>query len=434
VSADEADRVVSFLVAQTDRLLRQRAEAEGQHEARQTHRLFRRRWGGSLPPDAAVPPGAADPGLRALVVDDVFPDAARDAGSRAILSHIRALRSLGYAVSFVAADDFGRGGAPVAALEAEGVVCCRAPVYGSVEDVMRRQARCFDAIYLHRVSNASRYLALARRYFPRARILYSVADLHHVRVARQASAEGRPELVAESQRLRMAECMAAWSADAVLTHSEWEGAALRQAVPSANVHVTPWEVAPRPTATPFLSRNGVAFVGSFGHAPNIDAALFLVDEIMPLVWRRDPSIECVLVGSDMPESIRRLAGPGVRAVGAVVDLAEVFEQVRLTVAPLRYGAGIKGKVLESMAAGVPCAMSPVAAEGIVWPEPLRAVVGENAAALAEQIVRLHGDPAAWADTAETGVSFIRERFDAASVMAALRTAIEGSKPLMVAAQ
>ncbi len=426
VPAEEADRVASFLVAQTDLLLRQRAAAEGQHEARQTHRSFRRRWGSSLPPDGAVPPGAVDPGLRVLVVDDRLPDAARDAGSRAILSHMRGLQSLGYAVSFVAANDFGRDGAAVVALEAEGIACCRAPLYGSVEDVLRRQAQCFDAIYLHRVSNASRYLALARGYLPRARILYSVADLHHVRMARQASAEQRPELLSESQRLRVAECIAAWSADAVLTHSDWEAAALRQAVPTANVHVVPWGVTPRPTVTPFARRNGVAFVGGFGHPPNVDAAIWLVDEIMPLVWRRDPSIACVLVGSDMPDSVRRLAGPGVRAVGAVADLATVFEQVRLTVAPLRYGAGVKGKVLESIAAGVPCVMSPVAAEGVAWPAPLAGAVGGSATALAEQIVCLHGDAAAWADAAEAGLALIRERFDEGSVVAALRTAIEGS--------
>jgi glycosyltransferase involved in cell wall biosynthesis len=100
---------------------------------------------------------------------------------------------------------------------------------------------------------------------------------------------------------------------------------------------------------------------------------------MPLVWRDAPQIECLLVGSDMPDAMRDLARQGVVLVGAVADLGSVFDRVRLTVAPLRFGAGVKGKVLDSLASGVPCVMSPVAAEGLALPPALQDLVGQDAA-------------------------------------------------------
>ena len=299
---------------------------------------------------------ASGPELRALVIDERLPVAGRDAGSQAILSHMRALQHLGYAVSFVAADEMAPDAAAVATLAAAGVTCCTAPFYAAVEDVLRRQADCFDVVYLHRAAIATRYLGLARRYMPRARILYSVADLHHVRLERQAAVEARPELLAASRRVRLEESVAAWSANAVITHSADEAEILRRLVPEASVYRVPWHVAARAASVPFAARNGVAFIGSYTHAPNVDAAHWLVEAVMPLVWQTEPDLACLLVGSDMPEAVRRLARPGVLALGQVADLGEVFDRVRLTVAPLRYGAGVKGKVLDSFAAGVPCVM------------------------------------------------------------------------------
>ncbi len=415
-------RALSFLIGQTDSLLQQHADAQGQRAERQAHRLFRRRWG----PRAADMSEVADPGLRALVIDNRAPVRDRDAGSHVILSHMAALKEIGYRVSLVARDEMELDPAVAATLAANGVTVCGSPFYGSAEDVLRRQQDCFDLIYLHRPENASRYLELARGYHPRARILYSVADLHHLRLERQAKVEARPELIAIAERMRMIEFMAAWRADAVITHSADEAALLRRAIPKAQVNVVPWAVASEPTRVPFARRKGVAFIGGYGHRPNPDAAHWLIEQIMPAVWRTDPDIQCLLVGAEMPEALSRLAGDRVLPVGHVADLAaDIFTRVRLTVAPLRFGAGVKGKVLESLAAGVPCAMSPIAAEGLRLPAVLRATVGENAEALAASICRLHGDAAANRAAADAGLEFVRREFSAETTVSALRAAIEG---------
>jgi hypothetical protein len=427
---EEQERVLSFLAAQADRLLQLRAETEGKRESRAAYQQFRRRWGSALPGGndtaAAEAPDVVDPGKRALVVDDEVPMLARDAGSQAVLSHMRALQQLGYTVSFVAGMDMAQAGREIDALQAEGIACCRAPFYATVEEVLRRQAGCFDVVYLHRASNASKYLAMVRQYCPNARILYSVADLHHVRLERQAEIEDRPELLALSRQLRLAECTAAWSADAVITHSTVEAALLRQAVPNANVHVVPWTIPVRPTTVPLAERHQIAFIGNYTHTPNADAVHYLAEVIMPLVWRRNPKIKCLLVGSRMPEKILRLTHPGLVPVGQVADLAEIFDRVRLTVAPLRFGAGLKGKVLVSFAAGIPCVMSPVAAEGFDLPSSLAASVKTTADEIAARIALLYANHPACREASETGLSLIRDRFNDARVVAALNAAITGN--------
>ena len=163
--------------------------------------------------------------------------------------------------------------------------------------------------------------------------------MQNVRIARQAAIEERPELLAESRRLRLAECSAAWSADAVLTHSIREAAWLRRAVPAASVYVVALAVPVRPVSVPFADRRRLACIVNPRHEPDIDVARFLVEEIMPLVWRSAPKLACVLVGDHMPETIKRLARSSMMPVQYVIDMNAAFDRVRLTVAPLRYGAG-----------------------------------------------------------------------------------------------
>lgn len=407
-------RALAFLAAQTERILQQRADFDGARSARAAFREFRRR--GDLQ-------AAADPGLRALVIDNDVPDAARDAGSQAILSHMRALQELGYAVGFVAAQEDRPGAPAVAELDAAGVAFYGLPIYAAPEEVLKRQRDCFDLIYLHRLSNAEKYLALARHYNPRAKLLYSVADLHHLRIARQAEVEERPELKALSRRVRLAECTAAFQAGAVITHSADEAHWLRQSVPDASVHVVRWGIAPRPTETSIAERRGIAFVAGFGHRPNVDAACYLAKEVMPLVWRHEDKFPCLLAGTAMPEVVTGLAGSDIEVLGAVPDLDDVFSRVRLTVAPLRYGAGIKGKVLNSFAAGIPCVMTPIAAEGLGLDGRLRSLVAETAEDIAALVLRLHADSAELAILAEAGLDFIRRHYSDEATASALKAAV-----------
>ena len=402
----EQARALAFLARQADRLRARWSGAEAGQAARARHRQAARRLG-----PAAGPP----PQKRALLIDETAPRPGRDAGSQALLSHAAALKRLGYAVSFAASEEMGADVPPF------GFQRWAAPFHATVEDVLRGQAGCFDVVYLHRVASAARYIALVRATNPRARVLYSVADLHHLRLERQAAAEQRPELRALARRTRLLECTAAWMADAVVTHSLAEQALLRRAVPDADVHCVGWNVPLRDPA-PFAGRQGLAFIGGAGHAPNLDAAEWLVRDVMPHVWAREPGLLLHLAGAGLPIS---LAGAQAVVHGFVPDLAALLDRVRLTVAPVRFGAGVKGKVLESLAAGVPCAMTTLASEGLP-PGFANGVAADDPPGLAAIICRLHAGERAHAAAVTAGRNGM-SAFTGQAVDAGLLAAIEGRR-------
>jgi glycosyltransferase involved in cell wall biosynthesis len=421
----DLSRKIDFLVDQIDKLLQQNSDAESLRGDRERYRRLLQRWSRRLPEDEASTTIKSAPALllRALVIDDCLPKLDRDAGSNAIFSHIRSLQRLGYQVTIAPAVAFSPPAADRAAIEAIGVTCCCSPYYGSVEEILRRQAGEFDLIYMHRISNASKYGELVASHFPKARRIYSVADLYHVRLLRQAAAEDRPELIALGNRLRLAELTATAFSNAVITHSSHEAQLLKSHVKGASIFTIPWSVKPHPTKVPFSARKGVAFIGSYGHAPNLDAARWLIKDIMPKVRSRDPSIQCYLVGSEMPVELRGAENDGIVPIGHVANLAEIFDKVRMTVAPLAYGAGLKGKVIESLSAGIPCVCTNIAAEGFEFPAALRSCVANDPEEIAASIVRLHSDEVENERCSQLGLELVAAEFSETRLDALMREAV-----------
>ena len=381
-------------------------------------RLRQHAPGGTAPPEQEAERHVR---RRALFIDDSVPTPDRDAGSNVAVEHMKALMRLGYQVHFVPSDNMARIEPYTGALEQLGIRCHHAPFEHSTEEVLRQNAGRFDVIYLHRVSNAA-YLRAARTRNPAAQVIYSVADLHHLRLLREAELLGDAVLRQEAMTMRASELSAAAAADCTITHSAYEAALLTGE--AAAVAVVPWVVRTGAPLPPFDRRRGVGFVGS-KHLPNLDAALFLLTDVMPLVWAADETIDVYLFGDHVEDPrVRRLSGPRVHAVGWVADLRAAFATLRVTAAPLRFGAGVKGKVLESLAAGLPCVMTPCAAEGAGLPPALEPLVVDGAAALAAQIVALHRDPARNAALAELGMQFVREDYSEARVDAAFAALLQ----------
>ena len=365
---------------------------------------------------------AAEAGRHALVIDGRLPRPDRDAGSVALVSHLEALRALGWTVDAIGADEPTLTEAAAAPLAALGVRALGLPEIASVEEALRAAPERYGLIYLHRLAQAEAYAWLARRWQPRARVLYNVADLHHLRLERQARVAGDLGLLAEARALRARELAAMRAADAVLTHSTEEAAYLAREAPGARVHVVPWSQPGRPVTLPFAARRGMALIGAPAHAPNADAARWLREEILPLVWAEAPDIPCYLVGEGWATHWPADADPRIQVLGPLARLDGLFEMIRLTVAPLRFGAGIKGKVLVSLAAGLPCAMTPLAAEGLRLTPALRGLVAEDAAGLAALILRLHAE-APQAALREDGMALVARQFGPAAVRRAMAAAL-----------
>ena len=409
--------------AEADTLLRLLLDATEQ--VRQVHASSVREQG---PAPQSRRGGGILPGKLALVVDTEWPQPDRNAGSQALTSHISCLQELDWQVEFVATAIMPSN-AVSSPLTRKGVFCHTPPAVSSVEEVLRRQAGRFGLVYLHGAQNALAYAGLVRQFQGQARLVHSVADLNFLRVGRQAEVEGRPELARAAQASFRRELMAMQLVDTVITHSAHEASLLRRLVPGLVVHVVPWTVKPRPLASAWQERSDIAFVGNFRHSPNLDAMHWLVHSVMPLVWETNPNATCSIVGADMPPRLApTISDSRVQLLGHVADLSQVYGRARLAIAPLRSGAGIKGKVLEAFAAALPCVMTPVAAEGLPLPDALSELIAGDAKSLAALTCRLLDDANYNARLGQAGFSMVCRHFSQRLVCGALADAISATPP------
>jgi len=167
----------------------------------------------------------------------------------------------------------------------------------------------------------------------------------------------------------------------------------------------------------------VAFIGGAGRPSNAAAGLWLIQEIMPRVWARNPWIRRHIIGPGWTAHRLPQHDDRIEIAEAVGDLAEALDRVQLTVAPLRFGAGVTAEVVESFAAGTPCVMSPIAAEGLPLPDELEPLVAAGADAIADAIVRLHDDERALRLAADAGLATLAEHASEQCVIDALREAL-----------
>ena len=369
-------------------------------------------------PEPTTPePGAlTKPKPRALVIDAHNPHPHHNAGANAITAHLHGLTRLGYEVHFAAADALAEPPPTLAD------ITHHAATIGSIEELLLRQSQPFDLIYLHRLTIAARYLPMLRHHCPKAHILYSVADLHHLRLAREAAACDLPQLLPRIAHLRRTELALAQAADAVITHSTSEADLLRSITPSTHLHRVPWAITANPVRSALAKRTAIGFIGHFGHNPNFEAATRLIYEILPALHRTNPAIHCLIAGSAMPITLREQRSPNLTTLPDLDDSQIFWSQLRLSLAPMAFGAGVKGKVLDSFAAGIPCLMSPIAAEGLALPPALQSLIVPNLADFPTAILALHANPARLRALSRAGLDYISAYWSPAAQDQALRAA------------
>lgn len=360
--------------------------------------------------DASPTPPVRPGKPRLLVVDAAYPQPDRDAGSLYQVALIRIFQTLGYDVDFAADTEFDAASPYRDGLEAMGVTCLGRP-YASVEDLVAQAGRDYALFMLTRINFGARHIDAVRRAAPAARIVFNTVDLHYLREEREARLTGNAATLAQAGRTRGQEVAAATKADATFVVSEQEEVLLREAAPGARVVMLPLlqdEDVGRDGG--FAGRSGIGFIGGYRHAPNVDAVTYFLDQVWPLVRARLPGATFHVIGPDLPDSIAARTDPGVEFVGHVPDLAPWFARLRMTVAPLRFGAGAKGKVVGSLAHGVPCVASPVAAEGMGLTDWQDILVGADPEAFADRIAILDTDAARWTQLSDAGMALIERRY------------------------
>ncbi len=345
--------------------------------------------------DTAIPMAAA-PRLRALVIDNRWPQPDRDAGSVEAVNLVDALAALGFDVTYAANEEHALGGADRDALRARGVRCVGAEDAPSVLEILRREGRDYSLCVLARVFGGGTFLEAVEEHCPFAGIVFSTIDLHFVRIEREARLAGDAAKLSVAAVIRAREEFLTRRADATIVVSAWERELLSGLAPEALVVEMPLARPLSPPRAPFEAREGVGFIGGFAHGPNRDALRWFLSEIWPLVLHRRPDCPLSIVGADLPpEELRGVPGR-VRYLGHLPDIGPWFESLRLSVAPLRYGAGAKGKVASSLAAGVPCIGTAVAAEGMALRDGENILLAETPEDFAARLLDTYEDPEMWA--------------------------------------
>ena len=388
---------------------------------------FRSRWAPTIRrlPAATEPDLAKDRGvaLRALVIDAQPPQPDKDAGGYAAVQEMRLLQALGVKVTFVP-QNMAYLGNYTENLQRMGVECLFAPFQPSVEAAIRSRGAEFDFFYITRYGVAERYIELIRESAPNAKIVFCNADLHFLREVRAAVAARDPKMMEKATRTRELELDVMRRADVTLSYTETEAAVIASHnLDDTKVMKCPWVVEAAAEAPPFGARSGVAFLGSYNHPPNEEAVVYFATEIMPELRRRLPGVKFHIYGSNAPKSLNALAEDDIVIAGFVNDVAEVYNSCRVFVAPLRSGAGIKGKVIGALAAGAPSVVSPLAAEGIGLSAGSEALVAETAEDWVRHIVSLYEDEARWNEMSKRALTFVRRNFSFEEGVKRMRAAL-----------
>jgi glycosyltransferase involved in cell wall biosynthesis len=376
------------------------------------HRLRGRTAGG---PSAGICPAdgpasgtvSGGPGTRgrALVIDDNWPRPDRDSGSLDIVNLVQSLDRLGFEVILAAAREHDLESPAREALVAAGLRCLRPDEAPSVEAFLEAQGPTLDLCVLCRVYCGGRFLEPALAQARKARIVFNSVDLHFLRLERQARVEGDARALAVAQQVRAREEDIIRASDATIVVSAAELEFLARDVPEALVTELPLARRLVPPATGFAERRGIGFIGGFQHTPNVDAVRHFLAETWPLVLRDLPEMELTIVGPDFPADLLRDVPGRVRALGHLPDVGLWFEGLRLTIAPLRFGAGAKGKVASSLSAGVPCIATPVAAEGMSLLDGSGVLVAEDPATFALRLREAYTDGALWNRLSAEGLAY-----------------------------
>src|SRR5262245_44670193 len=287
-----------------------------------------------------------------LVIDHHLPMPDHDSGSLRMFQILKLLHQLGHRVIFIP-DNLADMPPYTGELQKRGIQVFYHPYVQKVRDYLIAHGSGFDVIVLSRSQFACKHIGDVRLYAPQSRIIFDTVDLHFLREAGEARLTGNPETRRKAQETKQREYALIDQSDETWVVSSAEHRLLRNEWPGKSIQLVSNIVDVLGSGTPFALRRDWLFIGGFQHPPNIDAVLFFLKEIYPLISERLGDAKFYIIGDKAPPEIVALATERIIVAGLQRDARPFFDTVRLSVAPLRFGAGVKGKINQSMAFGVP---------------------------------------------------------------------------------
>jgi GT2 family glycosyltransferase len=348
------------------------------------------------------PPGRKN----VLVIDHHVPMADRDSGSLRMFQILKLLHELGHRVTFIP-DNLADIPPYTGELQKRGIKVVHYPYIRKVRDYLMAHGSELDAVVLSRCNFAHKNIAEVRMYAPQSRIIFDTVDLHFLREQSEARLTGDPEVQRKAQETQRREYDLIEEADETWVVSSTEQRLLQGTSPNKSIQLVSNIVDVPGSRTPFALRRDWLFIGGFQHPPNIDAVLFFLEEVYPLVSEHLADAKFYIIGDKAPPEIVALANDNIIVAGLQRDVRPFFDSVRLSVAPLRFGAGVKGKINQSMAFGVPVVATSLAVEGTQLLNREEILVADEPGDFAQAVIELYESEGLWNRISENGLKRTR---------------------------
>ncbi len=383
------------------------------YQIRNSELLFER-WKSRLEshrPNGVLPSLERERGVhrRLLYIDATMVTPDQDSGSVRVRAVLKTAREHGCKVTFIA-DNLEFKSPYVEDLQQLGVEVRYWPQLRSIEDYLEAEGAFFDVVVLSRYYVAEKHLNDVRRMAPQALVAIDTHDLHFLRLRRLAELEPSAAHDRAAEEAYAKEIAIMQACDVALVVSPVERELLARESPDMDVRVFTNIHDVSDDVPAFPLRNGIMFVGGYRHPPNVDAVLWYVAEVLPKLKTLLPGVKTCIIGSNAPSSISSLKDDALEVVGFVPDMAPYLKGMRVSISPLRYGAGVKGKINQAMSHGLPVVGTSPSVEGMFLEDGVEVLVADDPAAFAEAICRLHSDAELWQRLSEASLKNVKKHF------------------------
>jgi GT2 family glycosyltransferase/glycosyltransferase involved in cell wall biosynthesis len=358
-------------------------------------------------------------GKNILVIDHHLPMPDRDSGSLRMFQMLKLLNQLGHRVTFIP-DNLADIPPYTGELQKRGIEVVYHPYIKKVRDYLVSHGSDYDAVMLSRCDFARKHIADVRLYAPQSRIIFDTVDLHFLREHSEAQLTRDSEVRRKAQERQQLEYQLIDQADETWVVSRAEQQLLQEERPDKSIQVVSNIVDIPGSNTPFALRRDWLFIGGFQHPPNIDAVLFFVEKIYPLVSERLPDAKFYIIGDKAPPEVVALETERIVVTGLQTDVRPFFESVRLSVAPLRFGAGVKGKINQSMGFGVPVVATSLAVEGMELADHEDVLIADEPEDVARALIQLYESEELWNRLSKNGIEKTKAMYSVSAARKRLR--------------
>jgi len=349
-------------------------------------------------------------GIHILYVDHYVPQIDKDAGSQNAFFTISILTYMGHKVTFWP-ENLHKSEPYVTELQQRGIEVITG--LHNFEKFLKERGHIYSAAILCRPHIAIHFIDKLKKYAPQCKIIYEASDLYHIGLLRESEIKHQSKKQIESSIMREREIELMEKSDMVFFRTKKDcDIALKedQAHKVAALHLPPMY---NGHVKPFDERKDIIYVGGFQHPPNSDAVEYFISEIFPLISEKLPDVKFRLVGSKIPDKIKQLCEKtkNCEFIGYVYDLSSLLNECRIMVVPVRYGAGVKGKVTESMSHSLPVVTTSIGAEGLIENQNHEhLLISDDPREFADKTVEVYKNKELWEKISKNAKDYVENNF------------------------